>query len=219
MPPDTTDPPDPSALPWPAAWTGDALRVAPLLLGAVLGHAGVGVRLTELEAYRGSEDPASHAFRGKTPRTAPMFGPPGHLYVYLSYGIHRAANIVTTPAGTASGVLLRAGAVVSGNELAHARRPGVSDARLAQGPGNLGRALAFDLVDSGRRIFVCADLDDLRRQPPETIAIVPPRGPVDAVASGPRVGVGAAHDEPWRFWISGDPSVSAYRRQVVRKRG
>lgn len=200
---------------WPASWTGDALEVAPRLLGVLVAHGGVVLRLTELEAYRGGEDPASHAHRGRTQRNAAMFGPPGHLYVYLSYGIHRAANFVTTPEGVASGVLLRAGEVVAGLDAARARRPGVADALLARGPGNLGRTLGLDLADTGRRLRVCRDADELMALAPDEVGVAAGRRP-DVVRTGPRVGVGAAHDEPWRFWIEGEPSVSAYRRQGPR---
>lgn len=201
--------------PWPAEWTGDALEVAPRLLGLVVGHGGVAVRITELEAYRGGDDPASHAFRGPSARNAAMFGPAGHLYVYLSYGIHRAANIVTTPEGTASGVLLRAGDVVAGLDEARRRRPGVADAVLARGPGNLGRTLGLDLTDTGRRLVPCDGLDELLALDAAEVGVVAGRRPA-SMRTGPRVGVGAAHDEPWRFWIEGEPSVSAYRRQAPR---
>ena len=97
-------------------------EVAPTLLGAVLRHGEVAVRLTEVEAYEGANDPASHAFRGRTPRNAVMFGPPGHLYIYFSYGIHWNANVVCGPDGAASGVLLRAGEVIDGVEVARSRR-------------------------------------------------------------------------------------------------
>src|SRR5690606_16906565 len=110
-------------------------EVAPLLLGAHLTGRGVTVRLTEVEAYLGEADPGSHAFRGLTPRTRTMFGEPGHLYVYFSYGMHVCANVVCSPEGTASAVLLRAGEVVDGLELARERRPTAkSDADLARGP-------------------------------------------------------------------------------------
>ena len=201
---------------WPPELTGDAVTVAPRLLGAVIAHHGVAVRLSEVEAYTGTDDPASHAHRGRTARNAAMFAGPGHLYVYLSYGVHRAANIVTAPAGTAAGVLLRAGEVVVGLDLARRRRPGVADSLLASGPGNLGRVLALTLETTGRRLRVLAPTmppaalvgdehsDDLLFAP----GVVPP----SAIRRGPRVGVGTAHERPWRFWIADDPSVSKYRR-------
>ena len=200
---------------WPRDLTGDAVSVAPRLLGGVVVHRGVAVRLTEVEAYTGADDPASHAYRGPTARNAAMFAGPGHIYVYLSYGIHRAANIVTAPAGTAAGVLLRAGEVVGGHEVARSRRPGVPDARLASGPGNLGRVLGLRLEVSGRRFEVVQH----PIEPPDDggpdaarLVFVPAHPPVTTPGSGPRVGVGAAHDRPWRFWIPGDPTVSKYRR-------
>ncbi len=200
---------------WPLELTGDAVSVAPRLLGGVVVHRGVAVWLSEVEAYTGADDPASHAHRGPTARNAAMFAGPGHVYVYLSYGIHHAANIVTAPPGTAAGVLLRAGEVVAGLDLARRRRPGVVDARLASGPGNLGRVLGLTLDTTGRRFRVIA-------APVTPVAIIgderddsllfAPAGATVAVRQGPRVGVGAAHERPWRFWIADDPTVSRYRR-------
>lgn len=121
-----------------------------MLLGAVIWHAGVGVRITEVEAYLGPADPASHAFRGPGGRADVMFGPPGRIYVYLSYGIHHCVNVVCSPDGVASAVLLRAGEVVGGHDLARARRGArIPDRKLASGPGNLGQALAAVLGDTG----------------------------------------------------------------------
>lgn len=184
-----------------------ALEVAPLLLGAHITANGVTIRLTEVEAYLGELDPASHAWRGPTPRTASMFGPPGHLYVYRSHGIHRCANVVCSPSGEASAVLLRAGEVVAGLETARMRRPAAhSDRDLARGPGRLGAALALRLDDDG------ADLvrGPIRLEPSAASAFVD--AAVDIVA-GPRVGVSRAGgpEHPWRFRIAGDPTVSSYR--------
>lgn len=199
---------------WPAELVGDPVEIAPLLLGGMLLHGGVAMILTEVEAYGGDQDPASHAFRGRTPRNAPMFGPPGHLYVYLSYGIHRAANIVTTPDGVAGGVLLRSGRVVAGLELATERRPGIVETRLARGPGNLGRCLAFSLDDSGSAItcLPSATNFDLAAVDPALVRFIPHAGDDLAVSHGPRVGVGAAQESPFRFWLAGDPTISTYRR-------
>ncbi|MDA8438082.1 MAG: DNA-3-methyladenine glycosylase [Propionibacterium sp.] len=200
---------------WPPGLTGDAVSVAPRLLGGVVVHRGVAVRLSEVEAYAGVDDPASHAHRGPTARNAAMFAGPGHVYVYLSYGIHHAVNIVTAPAGTAAGVLLRAGEVVAGLDLARRRRPGVGDARLASGPGNLGRVLGFTLDTTGRRFQVIAlpvPAAAMVGDEPEDSLLFAPAGAPVAVLQGPRVGVGAAHERPWRFWIAGDPTVSRYRR-------
>ena len=173
---------------------GAALEVAPQLLGGVLRHGGVAVRLTEVEAYAGATDPGSHAYRGRTPRNAVMFGPPGHLYCYFVYGMHVCANLVTGPEGEAGAVLLRAGEVVEGLDRARGRRPGASDRDLARGPARLCVALGLGLDDDG----VAAELE------------LPAR-PVPAVSSGPRVGLRLAADRPWRFWITGDATVSPYR--------
>ena len=175
-------------------------QLAPELLGAVLRHGEVAVRLTEVEAYDGPNDPASHAFRGRTPRNAIMFGPPGHLYVYFSYGMHWAANIICGPDGVASGVLLRAGEVVDGLELARSRRGRASDRDLARGPGRLTQALGIRIEHKG----VCVlDGGPIRLQP----------GPApEQVSRGPRVGVSAEADRPWRFWVTGSRFVSDYKR-------
>lgn len=119
-------------------------EVAPRLLGAVLRHGPVAVRLTELEAYDGATDPASHAYRGRTARNAVMFGPPGHLYLYFTYGMHWAGNISCGPEGVGCGVLMRAGEVIEGIELARSRRGRASDRDLARGPGRLTQALDLD---------------------------------------------------------------------------
>lgn len=195
----------------------DALEVAPKLLGAVFSHGAVAVRLTEVEAYRGRDDPASHGYRGPTPRSAVMFGPAGHLYCYLSHGVHVCANVVCGPVGTSSAVLLRGGEVVAGLELARRRRGNVSDARLARGPGCLGRALGLSLSNSGAEI----EVESSGGVPPDETEVdggfsgfllTFPASPLPRFASGPRVGVSAAAEHPWRFWIPGDPTVSAYRR-------
>jgi len=177
--------------------------VAPLLLGALLTGRGVTVRLTEVEAYLGETDPGSHAFRGVTPRTRTMFGEPGHLYVYFSYGMHVCANVVCSPAGAASAVLLRAGEVVDGFDVARERRTTArNDAELARGPARLTKALGITLGDDA------AALDG------EPFALELPRHPVP-FTTGPRVGVSGAGGTdafPLRFWQPGDPSVSVYRR-------
>lgn len=178
---------------------GPVDQVAPRLLGAVLRHGQVAVRLTEVEAYDGPDDPASHAYRGLTARNGVMFGPPGHLYCYLSHGIHTCANVSVGPAGRPSGVLMRAGEVVEGIEVARAFRPGAPDRDLARGPGRLCRALGIRLEHDGT---------DLARGE----VTLTPGGPLDAIASGPRTGVRYAADRPWRHWIVGDPTVSPYRR-------
>ena len=181
---------------------GPADQVAPLLLGAVLRHGEVAVRITEVEAYAGPRDPASHAFRGPTPRNAVMFGPPGHLYLYFSYGMHWAANVVCGPPGTAGGCLLRAGQVVEGVEPARVRRHGAPERDLARGPGRLTQALGLAPEHRGLDLFAGGPV---RLEPGEEGA------PVE-VATGPRVGVSRAADVPWRFWVAGDRHVSAYKR-------
>jgi DNA-3-methyladenine glycosylase len=125
------------------------LEVAPELLGCTVAHAGVSVRLTEVEAYDGANDPGSHAYRGQTPRTRVMFGEPGGLYVYFTYGMHWCANLVCGPAGAASAVLLRAGEVTGGLGLARARRVGVKDRDLARGPARLAMTLALSRDQNG----------------------------------------------------------------------
>lgn len=186
---------------------GPADEVAPALLGWQLTHATdegiVTVALTEVEAYLGEADPASHAYRGCTPRNTVMFGVAGHLYTYRSYGIHWCCNVVTGVDGHASAVLLRAGRVVDGHELARARRGSrVSDSSLARGPGCLAQALGLSGDQYG------ADLTGdgaVRLRPGEGLD-------AGTIASGHRVGVRLAADVPWRFWIADEPTVSAYRR-------
>ena len=161
------------------------LEVAPELLGCTVSHAGVTVRLTEVEAYDGSNDPGSHAFRGPTPRTRVMFGEPGGLYVYFTYGMHWCANLVCGSVGVANGVLMRAGEVVDGLELAGSRRNGVRDRDLARGPARLAKTLALgpdqngiDTPSTGSAFVVRAPSRD------------PSTGSSGAVVrTGPRVGV------------------------------
>ncbi len=182
------------------------LMVARDLLGAVVVHADrdgvVAVRLTEVEAYAGPADPASHAARGRTPRTAVMFGPAGHAYVYFSYGMHWCLNVVAGPHGEASAVLLRAGEVVEGLSLAVDRRPGTTRRDLARGPARLTRALGVGREQDGADL--CAADAALRLE-----CGGPSAG--DRVRSGPRVGVSVGTDSPWRFWLAGEPTVSAWR--------
>ena len=180
--------------------------VAPALLGCWVvtdrPEGQVGLRLTEVEAYSGEgEDPASHAHRGPTPRAAVMFGPPGRLYVYFSYGVHWCANVVVGPEGRGSAVLLRAGEVVVGESLARSRRPAARVARdLARGPARLTQALGIGPDDRD------ADLLD-----PSSPVRLHRGTPPDAVSAGPRVGISQAQELPWRFWQTGAPSVSVFR--------
>lgn len=186
----------------------DATVLAPLLLGGVLRHetaeGTVAIRLTELEAYRGNgEDPGSHAHRGPTPRTIPMFGEAGHLYAYFSYGMHVCANIVCSPNGSASALLLRGGEVIDGIELARMRRPTASvDRDLARGPARLAAALGIRLEQSGADLLA----------PPFTLEL-PSAAPMVATSARTGVsGVGGGEAYPWRFFIPGEPSVSPYKR-------
>jgi DNA-3-methyladenine glycosylase len=191
--------------------------VAPLLLNALLTHrtpdGAVTVRLTEVEAYQGQgEDPGSHAHRGHTPRNTVMFGEPGHLYTYFTYGMHTCANVVCLPPSLAAGVLLRAGEVVDGTALARSRRTSArSDAELARGPARLAVAMGITLDDGG------ADLLDLDGPFTLQLAGTPPPFVV-----GPRTGVsgpgGDADRYPWRFWIDGDRTFSPYRPAPRRTR-
>lgn len=197
--------------PWLAAPASDVAATARTLLGWTVSANGVRVRLTEVEAYAGTgEDPASHAHRGPTPRNRVMFGPAGHVYVYFVFGMHWCANIVCGRDGEAAAVLLRAGAVVDGVEIARERRPHASDRDLARGPARLVTALGL-----GRDANGSSAVDGTG-----PLLLTPPVEPVDParIVAGPRVGVAAAHDLPWRFWLADEPSVSVYRRHSPRRR-
>jgi DNA-3-methyladenine glycosylase len=180
---------------------GPVEEMAPTLLGGLLQHGEVVVRLTEVEAYDGASDPASHAFRGRTARTEVMFGPPGRLYVYFSYGMHWAANVVAGPEGRASGILLRAGEVVEGVHLARSRRGAARDRDLARGPGRLTQALGITADHKGFSVL---------GDGPVTLTLDPQ--PAAAISRGPRVGVSVEVERPWRFWLTGDRFVSDYKR-------
>jgi DNA-3-methyladenine glycosylase len=191
----------------------DVFEVARDLLGAlvVTGSGGerVAVRLTEVEAYAGETDPGSHAYRGKTARNATMFGPPGHAYVYFTYGMHFCMNLVCGPEGLARAVLLRAGVVVAGHRVAGERRAGIAERDWARGPARLTKTLAVDRSYDGAD--VTSRSSRLRVLPGEAVGD-------DAVRIGPRVGVSGGAQSPWRFWIDGERSVSAYRPAVRRHR-
>jgi DNA-3-methyladenine glycosylase len=198
-----------------------ALEVAPALLGCVLEHATadglVAVSLSEVEAYLGAVDPASHAYRGMTARNAVMFGPPGYAYVYFTYGMHFCVNVVCGPPAAAEAVLLRAGRVIAGEELARRRR-GFDQTRaprdLARGPARLCQALAIDRTQNGADL--CDPSGGLRLR----AAAGDARPPADKqlrIDVGPRVGVSKAADIPWRFWLAQDPTVSVYRRLPPRQ--
>ncbi|NGN68050.1 DNA-3-methyladenine glycosylase [Streptomyces sp. A7024] len=184
------------------------LEVAPDLLGRTLlrttDEGTLEVRLTEVEAYEGANDPGSHAYRGKTRRNEVMFGPAGHIYVYFTYGMWHCMNVVCGDEGKAGAVLLRAGEIVRGAELARKRRPAARhDRELAQGPARLATALDVDLALNGAD--ACAP-----ESPLELLAGEPP--PKDSVRNGPRTGVGGEGAwHPYRYWIEGDRTVSRYR--------
>jgi len=178
----------------------DPLVVAPDLLNKVLVHGARAGRIVEVEAYRGTDDPASHAFRGPTPRTEVMFGPPGRLYVYFTYGMHWCANAVTSRDGEAGAVLIRALAPLRGIEEMRAARPAArrivdvanGPAKACQALGIDGRFDGSDLVTADRLVTIVDD------------GVTPPDAPV----VGPRVGISVAVDHPWRFSVPGDPHRS-----------
>ncbi|MDV9190378.1 DNA-3-methyladenine glycosylase [Streptomyces sp. SR27] len=192
------------------------LEVAPDLLGRTLVRRSpeglMELRLTEVEAYAGAIDPGSHAFRGRTARNAVMFGPPGHAYVYFTYGMWHCLNLVCGPEGEASGVLLRAGEILRGADHARPRRRSArSDHELAKGPARL--ATALDIGRSLNGTDTCAGTE----APLAVLTGTPPAQ--EWISSGPRTGVGGdGAPHPWRFWITDDPTVSPYRPHTPRKR-
>lgn len=181
-----------------SAFSGDVVADARRLLGCVVRTLGdepvavrlpVAVRMDEVEAYAAEGDPASHAFSGRTPRNAAMFGPPGNLYVYRSYGIHWCMNIVVGDEGMAGAVLLRGGEVVEGLETAIERR-GRSD-HLADGPGKLCQALGVTGEMNGSKVNLgVIELVDRDHEPADVVAT-------------PRIGISKAVDRPWRFVVRG----------------
>ncbi|USQ87501.1 DNA-3-methyladenine glycosylase [Streptomyces phaeoluteigriseus] len=192
------------------------LEVAPDLLGRLVVRTTpdgpITLRLTEVEAYDGPNDPGSHAFRGRTARNGVMFGPAGHVYVYFTYGMWHCMNLVCGPEGEASGVLLRAGEVIEGAEQARKRRLSARDDReLAKGPARLATALDVDRALDGTDACAAGDT------PIRVLTGTPVPG--DQVRNGPRTGVsgdGAVH--PWRYWVADDPTVSPYRAHAPRRR-
>ena len=175
-------------------FSDDSLRVAQCLIGMTLLVDGAGGRIVETEAYD-RDDPASHSFTGSTPRNAAMFGPPGHAYVYRSYGIHWCLNFVCREAGHGAGVLIRALEPLAGIESMRERR-GIGDVRLlCAGPGRVGQALAITRELNGL---------PLDRPPFE---LLPAGGAVQLVA-GPRIGISKAIEAPWRFGLAGSRFVS-----------
>ena len=209
-----------------------SVEVAPDLLGCVLEHETadglVAVELTEVEAYAGRSDPASHAYRGKTARNAVMFGPPGHAYVYFTYGMHFCVNVVCLgKEGSASAVLLRAGRVIAGEELACARRTrgttAIAPRDLARGPARLCQALGIDrsqngadMVSAGSPLRMLSGAGNPARSALLASGDGHPATP-RRIVTGPRVGVSSAAEIPWRFWYDGDPTVSVYRAHVPRQ--
>jgi DNA-3-methyladenine glycosylase len=223
----------PSSVPGRGWYLRPVLDLARDLLGATLTtrtpDGVVSLRLTEVEAYGGATDPGSHAYRGRTRRNATMFGEPGRLYVYRHLGLHHCVNVVCGPEGEASAVLLRAGEVVDGADLARSRRlaSGVArtDRDLARGPARLAVALGLDLSADGADVTAPEGDVVLTRpsaEPVETPAVswVEPVETPAAIRTGPRVGVsgdgGRADLFPWRLWLHGEPTVSVYRRAPVR---
>jgi DNA-3-methyladenine glycosylase len=201
----------PAKYPWMAAPASEVADTAVALLGWRLRGNGVTIRLTEVEAYSGSQDPASHAHRGRTKRNGVMFGPAGFAYVYFVFGMHWCVNVTAGDDGEAAAVLLRAGEVVAGLDVARDRRnhPRL-DSDLARGPARLATSLGVDGTATRTNIVDGSG----------PMQLLPPLLPVEPslVRSGPRVGVAAAAELPHRFWIAAEPSVSVYRPHVPRRR-
>ncbi len=187
------------------------LTVAEQILGCELvatGHDGVvRLRIVEVEAYGGPRDgpdpdPASHGYLGPTPRNRTMFGAPGQLYVYRSYGIHLCLNVTAGQPGRCAAVLLRAGEVIEGTDVVRRRRSRVTaEHRWAMGPGNLGAAVAVDLSDNATDLF----------DPTASIRIEQSTRDRGTMAAGPRVGLTVATGRQWRLWLTDSPAVSAFR--------
>jgi DNA-3-methyladenine glycosylase len=186
----------------------DALEVARAVIGAHIRHAGVVLRVTEAEAYRWPDDTANHCRAGKTQRNAPMWGPPGHAYVYLCYGIHNLLNLVTGPEGTGQAVLIRAAEPVEGLSTIQARRGGRSGPVLLTGPGKVGAALGLDRSFSHHPLFCPGGLELAQGSAPK------------ALSSGPRVGIGFAAPNdlvaPWRI-ADADSRWVSVRKSLIRE--
>lgn len=178
----------------------DALVVARELLGCHVRAGDVALRITEVEAYRYPDDTANHCRMGRTPRNAPMWGPAGHAYVYLCYGMHQMLNLVTNREGEGAAVLIRACEAISGMELIAQRRGGITGPTQLTGPGKVGAALGLDTSWSGHALFKRGGLTVIEGQPPAV------------VLAGPRVGIGYATAEhqaaPWRLACGDSSSVS-----------
>ncbi|MDO5727753.1 MAG: DNA-3-methyladenine glycosylase [Bowdeniella nasicola] len=204
-------------------WWQSPLRLAPQLLGAHLVCGEVTLRISEVEAYDGIADPGSHAYGGITPRCETMAAHPGQLYVYFTYGMHHGVNLVCHEVGAVGGILIRAGEVIAGQQVARARRIAVRSQRgvkdpgaiapwqLARGPGNVAVALDLTRADDGRRIA------DAQGEEDSGLQLWVPRTAIDAdlVGQSGRIGIrgvgGDATRYPWRWYVAGDPSVSSYR--------
>ncbi len=171
------------------------LAVARDLIGATLLVNGVGGRIVEVEAYHQTE-PAAHSYRGLTPRTAVMFGPPGHAYVYRSYGLHWCLNFVCEAEGSAAAVLIRAIEPLEGLAAMHKRRAGIDDPRLlCAGPGRLCAAMNVTVAQNGL---------SLDRSPFELRA----RPDKPEIITGQRIGITKAVEKPWRFGLKGSRYLS-----------
>lgn len=195
-----------------AFYARDALLVAEALLGKLLCRGEVLLRITEVEAYCHPDDTASHCRMGLTPRNAPMWGPPGHAYVYLCYGMHQMLNLVTNATGEGAAVLIRACEPVAGHALIEARRGGLRGPALLTGPGKVGAALALDASLSGAPLFARDGLCVLDAPAP------------GGILRGPRVGIGyasPAHQAvAWRFAVAGSAWVTQRKSlQLVATNG
>ncbi|HKQ59000.1 MAG TPA: DNA-3-methyladenine glycosylase, partial [Candidatus Eisenbacteria bacterium] len=185
-----------------AFYARPATTVARALLGRLLvrdaGRVRLVGRIVEVEAYGGARDPASHAFRGETPRNRTMFGPPGHAYVYFTYGMHHCLNVVTGSSGRAGAVLIRAVEPIAGIAAMTRRRGPVPRERLARGPGCVALAFGLTRADDGTDLTLG----------PLWLADRPARRQGRPVAVSVRIGITRAASRPWRFYLAGHPSVS-----------
>ena len=191
---------------------GDPVAVAPWLLNKVLLRGDRSGRIVEVEAYHGANDAASHAYRGLTPRTAIMFGPPGFLYVYFTYGMHWCANVICGPEGQAAGVLIRALDPIAGLEQMRAARPAARVERdLCNGPAKLCQALGITGADNGADLLADRPRSGSASETGGLVRLLddgtpPPRRP----GRGTRIGIKVATGKRWRFWVPGNPSVSRF---------